>query len=52
MNQKLLAEALCGNNKAFVAIRSEADDFTNDAVARNSDRGKMALGMEAGSQCV
>jgi hypothetical protein len=52
MNQEFATDALCVNNKPFVAIGSEADDLTNDAVSRNLDRRKMAFSIEGGRKCI
>jgi hypothetical protein len=41
--EKFFSEALCGNFKAFGTIRSEADYFTNDPIARDFDRSKVAF---------
>jgi hypothetical protein len=51
MDEESFADSLRTNYKSFGAIRSEADHFTNDPIARNLDGREVALGIEAGSEC-
>jgi hypothetical protein len=52
VNQQFGAEALRVNDKPFSAVRSQADDLTNNSAALNPDRRKMAFGAREGSNCV
>ncbi|HWS90490.1 MAG TPA: hypothetical protein VN282_26205 [Pyrinomonadaceae bacterium] len=48
MDEKLVAEALGVHDKSFGAIRPQADDLTNNPLARNFDRRETALPVEPG----
>ena len=51
VDEQLVAQAFRSDHKAFVTIRSEADDFTNDSIASDLHRRKSALGIGQ-SECV
>jgi hypothetical protein len=51
MDQKFIADALRVNDKSFGAVRPQADDLTNDSIARNPDRRETAFAVKAGGRC-
>jgi hypothetical protein len=52
MYEKLVADALCVNDESFRAIRSEANDLTNNPLARNFDGRETAFALKAsGGKC-
>jgi hypothetical protein len=50
VDQELVADALRGDHETLGAVRSQADDLTNDSVARDFDGRETALGRQAGSE--
>src|SRR5689334_2426100 len=52
VNQQFGAEALRVDDEPFGAVRSQADDLTNDSVALNPDRCQIAFGIRACSNRV
>ena len=47
MNEQLVADALGFDDKAFGAIRTQTDDFSDNSIARDFDRREVAFGIEA-----
>ena len=50
MDQEFIVDALRVNDKSFGPKRSQANDLTNNSIARNFDRRETALGVEDGGQ--
>jgi hypothetical protein len=50
MDQELVAETFCVDHEAARAIRTQADDFTNEAIARHFDGRETARFVEGAGQ--
>jgi hypothetical protein len=51
VNQKFVAGALSFDDETFVTIRTQADDFANDSVARDFDGRQLTLRAECQNAC-
>lgn len=51
MDQKFVADALGVHNKSFGAKRSQANDLTNNPIARNFDWRETALRIKTSGMC-